>query len=230
MKTIIFDSLTSTNEYAKEHDDGGDFVVSANVQTGGKGTKGRSFLSERGGVYLTLVRHPNLTAGRAFQIMINACVAVCRTVENYNIPPRIRWPNDVLVGDKKISGTLIENTFSGDRVSRSIVGIGLNVNNHLADEIADIATTMAKEGGTSLSVEEVRSTLINNLQKEYTVSDYKRYIDWLGSEVSITAADQTFRAVAEDVSEDGRLLVTVNGKKQKISSGEVTLRLTTRKL
>jgi BirA family biotin operon repressor/biotin-[acetyl-CoA-carboxylase] ligase len=151
-------------------------------------------------------------------------------VENYNIPPRIRWPNDVLVGDKKISGTLIENTFSGDKVSRSIVGIGLNVNNHLADEIADIATTMAKEGGTSLSVEEVRSTLINNLQKEYTVSDYKRYIDWLGSEVSITAADQTFRAVAEDVSEDGRLLVTVNGKKQKISSGEVTLRLTTRKL
>lgn len=225
MKIELYDTIKSTNETAIAQDEGVDFVVAANEQTGGKGTKGRQFLSARGGVYLTMVKHPHLATERAFQIMVNACVAVCKTVEEFGLTPRIRWANDVLIGNKKVSGTLIENTFSGPVVVRSVVGIGLNVNNPIAPEIAAIATSMQQQLNTSLSVEEVRNTLIDRLEREYSVREYKQYIDWFGQPVTIVTADNTIQATALDVGEDGRLVVEVQGKQVKISSGEVSLRL-----
>lgn len=67
--------------------------------------------------------------------MANASVAVCRTLENYGLTAEIKWPNDVYVQGKKICGILIENVFSGDRISSSVVGIGVNVNNSLPEEL-----------------------------------------------------------------------------------------------
>lgn len=226
MKIIELDETDSTNEYCKRNYSGRSFAVTAARQTGGRGTKGRSFSSEAGGLYLSVVKKLyNMETTDAFLIMVNACTAVCRTVEHYGLKPIIRWANDVLVNGKKICGTLIENTFSGSFISRSIVGIGLNVNNKLPSELLPIATTLQKETHKEISVKEVREILLENMNKRFTLSDYKRYIDWFGKQVTVKTADGEYTATAVDVDVDGRLICVIAGSLKKISSAEVSLEL-----
>lgn len=226
MKIIELEEVASTNEYLKQNDCGEDLIVSAKRQTAGKGTKGRSFVSENGGLYISVMRHySDFRATDAFKIMVNACVAVCKTLENFKLSPVVRWSNDVLVGGKKISGTLIENKFSGDRIIRSIVGIGINVYNDLPEELKPVATSVFECCGKKISVQSVRDTLIDNLQKEFTVTDYKKYINCFGKTVTLHTADGEYQATAKDVLPDGRLVVEREGEIFKISSAEVTLRI-----
>ena len=226
MKLIELDVVDSTNDYIKRENFSYDVAVTAKMQTSGRGTHGRSFSSEEGGLYISFLRiYDDMPADRAFEIMINSCVAVCRTVQKFGVTPRIRWANDVLAGDKKISGTLIENTLSSGHISRSIVGIGLNVHNVLPPELKEIATTMYDEAGKKFTVEEVRDELIANMRLGATIQDYKSYIDWLGSEVVLSRNGQSQTAVALDISPAGRLVCRIGGQVKEVSAGEVTLRL-----
>lgn len=224
MKIIELDEVDSTNEYCKRNYFGRPFAVTAKRQLGGRGTKGRSFSSEEGGLYLSVVRNPDkLQTVDAFLIMVNACTAVCKTVEHFGLKPVIRWANDVLVGGRKICGTLIENTFSGSFVNRSIVGIGLNVNNKLPEELLPIATSLKKETGREIPVCEVRDILLYNLNKKFTLDDYKKYINWFGKQVLIKSSNGEFTASAVDVDADGRLICVIAGSLKKICSAEVSL-------
>ena len=144
-----FDSIASTQDYAKAHRKNGQgLIVTATEQTGGKGTKGRSFESGKGGVYLSaLCFYEGFFAKDAFQIMAGTATAVCETLRTLGLSPVIKWPNDIFVKGKKICGILIENTFSGSEISSSIVGIGLNIHNTLSAELEGIATTVQAETG-----------------------------------------------------------------------------------
>ena len=225
MKIIELEVTDSTNEYCKRIDGAEDLIVIAKKQTSGKGTKGRSFVSAEGGLYLSVMRHSVVSTESAFKIMIDNCVAVCETLQSFGLKPVIRWANDVLVNGKKICGTLIENTFRGGEVSRSIAGIGINVNNVLPRELKNIATTMQLATGKKISLSDVKNTLIANLQNSYSTEQYKSYINWFGREISLSCADGEIKAVAQDVAGDGRLVCSVNGKTVKMSSAEVSLRL-----
>ena len=226
MKLIELDVVDSTNDYIKRENFACDVTVTAKMQTSGRGTHGRSFSSEEGGLYISFLRiYDDMPADRAFEIMINSCVAVCRTVQKFGVTPRIRWANDVLAGDKKISGTLIENTLSSGHISRSIVGIGLNVYNALPPELEDVATTVCARTGKKITVEEVSEELIANMRRGATIQDYKSYIDWLGSEVILSRNGKSQTAVALDISPAGRLVCSIGGNITEISAGEVTLRL-----
>ncbi|MDE6868427.1 MAG: biotin--[acetyl-CoA-carboxylase] ligase [Clostridia bacterium] len=225
MKIIELEVTDSTNEYCKRIANGEDVIVTAKRQTSGKGTKGRSFVSDGGGLYISVMRHNPVQSGCAFKIMVDSCTAVCKTLQSFNLTPVIRWSNDVLVNGKKICGTLIENTFRGDTVSRSIVGMGINVNNVLPQDLQEIATTMQEAAGKDFDVSAVRDALVKNLQKSYSLKQYKSYINWFGREILLRCADGEIRAVAQDVAEDGRLVCTIDGKTVKVSSAEVSLRL-----
>ncbi len=226
MRIIELAECDSTNEYLKRLDGEEDTVVTAVRQTAGKGTKGRSFSSADGGLYLSVMRfYENFSAANAFEIMINSCVAVCKTVEGFGIKPVIRWANDVLVNGRKICGTLIENTFAGANIRRSIVGMGINVNNELPSELRQIAVSMREILGNRLSLQTVKQAHIANLQKSFTIDDYKNYIDWFGKEVVLRTDKESYTATALDVTADGRLVVSRDGKIIEISSAEVSLRL-----
>lgn len=226
MKIIELSETDSTNEYCKRLDTDCDTLVTADRQSAGKGTKGRSFVSSEGGVYISAMRfYEDFSAADAFKIMINSCAAVCETVEKFGLNPVIRWSNDVLVNGKKICGTLIENTVRGGRIIKSIVGIGINVNNALPSELKDVATTMQAELGKSISVSSVKKTLISKLEKTYDIDVYKRYINWLGQNVVLKTAEGETVAEALDIETDGRLICNIGGTKKKISSAEVSLRL-----
>jgi BirA family biotin operon repressor/biotin-[acetyl-CoA-carboxylase] ligase len=226
MKIIKLKEVNSTNEYCKQLQGVDNVIVTAERQTAGRGTKGRSFVSDDGGLYITIMRtYNNFDAGSTFHIMINCCTAVCKTIEKLGVKPTIRWANDVLVQGKKICGTLIENTLSSGNMCRSIVGIGLNVNNTLPPELQQIATTLCEQTGKKIPLSKVRKLLIKNLKKEYTVSDYKGYINWFGSQVTLKMGEEEIQTTAVDVDEDGRLICEIDGEVRKISSAEVSLRL-----
>ena len=184
------------------------FVVSAQ-QTGGKGTKGRSFSSNKGGVYLSYLHfHTGKKASCAFEINKTTSLAVIKTLLAFGVKAGIKWPNDIYVNGKKICGMLIENTLVGEYLDYSIIGIGLNVNNALEEELAPIATTINKITGKEANRESVLFTLIYNLQNPEKVSLYDDYLLFLGQKISVISRDgTTFTDIIDGVLEDGRLLL-----------------------
>lgn len=227
MKWVKLQEVDSTNNYAKQRrGEGQSFIVTAQRQTGGRGTKGRSFSSNEGGVYLSTLRfYQDFSAKDAFKIMSGAAVAVCETLRFYGLSPMIKWSNDVLVGGKKICGILIENTLSGDKISSSVVGIGLNVNNILPEELLEIATSLALETGKNFSVEEVTERLIQELEKERTIEEYRSYLGFMGEKATLILGDKCISSTLVCVDDRGNLVVEIEGKTQVFSSAEVSLRL-----
>lgn len=222
-----FDEIDSTNEYAKtKRQEGKDLIVTAKRQIGGRGTKGRSFSSEEGGVYLTkLSFYDNFPAKEAFKIMAQAAVAVCETLQYYGLQPKIKWVNDVYVNDKKICGILIENVFSGLNISSSIVGIGVNVCNSLPEELKNIATTMQEITGKRFSVEEVTERLVQELFKKHTMEEYISYVGYMGQEATLIFGDERVHGRLISVDNEGGLHVEIDGKSKRLTAAEVSIRV-----
>ena len=208
MKRIVLEEIGSTNDYAKAlRKEKTPLVVTALRQVGGRGTKGRSFCSKEGGIYLSMLRFPeNFLAKDAFKIMSGAAVAVCETLRSCGVEPTIKWANDVFVNGKKICGILIENTLSGDKIASSIVGVGVNICNPLPDELAEIATSLYLETGKRFSVEKITERLIEELLKERTIDDYRAYLGFIGARVTLILGDELVPATLLGVDDEGRCL------------------------
>ena len=233
-KRLHFQTLPSTNDFLKEkrarmqafEEEKSNYIVTAEWQTGGRGTKGRSFLSEKGGVYLSaLTFYEDFKAKDAFRLLAQAAVAVCETLRTYGLQPVIKWSNDIYVNDRKIAGILIENVFSGDNISSSVIGIGLNVTNALAPEIEKIATSMQQATGRDFSVQEVTERLISQFKQERTMQEYLSYIGYMGREVLLIIGDERVHGRLIFVDDEGRLHVEIDGKECCLTSVEVSFGL-----
>ncbi|MBO5240966.1 MAG: biotin--[acetyl-CoA-carboxylase] ligase [Clostridia bacterium] len=227
MKRVFLREINSTNEYAKARRGlGENLLVIAERQTGGRGTKGRSFSSQKGGVYLSLLTfYKDFPALNAFQIMQGAAAAVCETLVCFGLKPKIKWANDVYVNGKKICGILIENALKGKCIASSVVGIGLNVSNELPKELVDIATTIYKETGKEIAVEEVIETLVRFLEEKNIHEKYAQYLGWLNEEVTLVIGEKETRAKLLSVDEAGGLWAEVDGEKKRFVAAEVSLRI-----
>lgn len=225
MKIEILSEVESTNEYIKRYlASGEDRIVVAKRQTGGRGTKGRSFASREGGVYLTaLTFYRGFFAKDAFLIMARAATAVCKTAEYFHLLPEIKWPNDVYLAGKKLAGILVENILEGEQVKASIVGIGLNVSNDL-EELNGIAISLSEAAGREISPEEARGQLIQNLQHEDAFDEYLERVRFLGQEVLVVENGAAYPAKALEVCADGRLKVEREGKEVLLSAAEISLK------
>lgn len=225
MKIVRFEEISSTNDYVKEQKKHGEnLIVIAKRQTGGKGTKGRSFSSNEGGVYLTkLVFYKNFPAEKVFLVMARTAVAVCKTLESFGLNPVIKWANDVFVNGRKICGILIENSFSGKEISSSIIGVGLNVNNPLPEELSNIAISMREVMGERQDFDLVEQRLIENLNQPYEMSEYRSRVGYLNKEVTLIEGENSVRAIPLSVGDDGALTVSVDGVIRKVFAGEVSL-------
>jgi BirA family biotin operon repressor/biotin-[acetyl-CoA-carboxylase] ligase len=208
--------------------------VLADEQTGGRGRFGRTWVSPPGqNIYLTLVLRPRRDRLRMLGVI--SPLAVCLALEEKTgLKPSVKWPNDVRVGERKISGILIENEFSGSRPICSLVGIGVNVNFEPVGvpEIADIATSVKQETGKEWVREELIASLLNQLEALYldpdvasVVDRWKSRLDTLGRNIAVSFRGQQVEGVAEDVTPHGDLLLRrSDGTVETIVAGEVTLR------
>lgn len=224
---VDFEEIASTNDYAKSRiKEGKNLLITAKRQTGGRGTKGRSFSSDEGGVYLTeLTFYEDSPSKSAFELLSSTAVAVCKTLQCLGLSPVIKWSNDIFVNDKKICGILIENTFSGNKLRASVVGIGLNINNRLPAELDGIATSVKAETGKEYSVEEIREKLIENLQKKYSVEEYLSLIGYLGRKVDLILGEERVPATLLSVDKEGGLSAEIGGEVRRFISAEVSIRI-----
>ena len=219
-----FNEISSTNDYLKNRRiDGKNRIAVAKQQSGGRGTKGRSFISSEGGLYLsTLTFYDNFPTDKAFEIMQNVAAAVCETLKVLGVKSQIKWPNDIFAGGRKICGILIENTFSGKNITSSVVGLGLNIYNELPQELKEIATTVLEQTGKRYEVKEVEELLLSFLQKG--VKDkYESYLGFIGEEVRLLSGEKEFSGIVLGVDKQGNLLARVDGKDCVFASAEVQI-------
>ena len=239
-RAVIFEQTDSTNTQAKlaaADSAGRDAFFIARSQTGGRGRMGRSFLSERGGLYISYLSHPTLAVADAVKLTAYAAVCLCETLsELTSLSPGIKWVNDCLVRGKKIAGILTEGGFSADGASfdYTVVGIGLNVAAvDFGEELSEIATDVESECGVLPDLSELAVTLAAKLMKfssadadEY-MKKYRELSVVVGRRVKIICSAGDYFAAVDDIDKDGALLVSLDsGEKKRIISGEISLRLT----
>ena len=136
-------------------------VIVAEAQTDGRGRHGRRWHSPRGGLYVTAVLR-SIENVRLLPLL--AGVAVAEAIETFaGIEAELKWPNDILVGGKKIGGVIAESGWSGGEVKFTLLGVGVNVNNPLPEDLPE-ATTLAREIGAELDIEPLLQTLIGRLR------------------------------------------------------------------
>jgi len=236
-KVIYLPSVTSTMDAARQETLKGaaeGTVIIAGEQTGGRGRLKRGWLSPQGNIALSIILYPDIKS-LPYLVMI-ASLAVIKNIESIvGVKAAIKWPNDVLIGGKKVGGILIENEMRGNKVAYSIVGIGINVALKVGDyaEIAGTATSLQNESGK----DELRIKIIRSLLMEFDrlylklpegKAIYKAWRDklvTLGKRVKATRGEQIIEGVAESVDEGGALFIREdNGTLTKVVAGDVTLR------
>lgn len=232
-EVYYFKSVESTNieaKCAKNVSDKSVFI--AETQTGGRGRLGRKWTSPSGcGIWMSIYLEPQISAVDVSQLTLIAGLAVCRVIKG----SKIKWPNDVLAGGKKICGILTEMTAEMDRVGKVIVGIGVNVNNEVFSvDLIDKATSLYRETGKKQSREKLAAKILDEffdvyevfLEKGFSVlkAEYTRACATLGKEVTIIKNGKEQLAYAVDITENGELIVEIDGEKQIVNSGEVSVR------
>jgi BirA family biotin operon repressor/biotin-[acetyl-CoA-carboxylase] ligase len=234
-------ALGSTQERARELAyDGtpnGTLVV-AGVQTGGRGRLGRSWGSPKGGLWMSLVLRPWLDASLASRITQTAAVGVAKSLWEIGVEARIKWPNDLLAGGKKICGILAESSAGyatepvRDRyLDYIILGVGMNANLDPVElGVPDReVTTIRSELGRDVDLLELLRALLSNLNAELgRIKDFATVLeDWrnlnctLGKKVRVLRFGETIEGRAVDLSAEGALLLSTRKGTVELFEGEV---------
>lgn len=160
--------VTSTNDEAKtralnkpEHG----LMLIADAQTGGRGSNNRHWISEKGNLFASLLLTPDIPHAEAQNFVKMVGLAVMDVLQKHNLTPRLKAPNDVLVGGKKICGILVETVTKGSTPPAVIVGVGLNVVS--SPEIVDYPTTSLHTEGLAIGSEKLEPLLAESLRLRY---------------------------------------------------------------
>ena len=235
---IIYDTVDSTNTKIKELlylEDIPEFtVVAALFQTTGKGQGGNSWESERGEnlTFSVLLMPHFLEPSQQFYLSKIVSLAINDTLTSYRIKSKIKWPNDIYVGDKKIAGILIENSIIGSKLSESFVGIGLNVNQEVFVSDAPNPVSMFNILGKVTFHEDLLEVLLISIDVayemlkagEFEILD-KMYMKHLYRSEGMHMyrdSEGEFMAEIMDVEPTGRLVLEdENGKVRRYTFKEV---------
>ncbi len=231
---FVYPETDSTNNRAKAEyasPDGSLFI--AEIQTGGKGRLGRGWEAPAGvGIWMSILLKPDLSPSDVSQITLIAGLAVCRAI---GCGAKIKWPNDIVIGSKKVCGILTEMSAEMERVNYVVCGIGINVNIESFDrELAKKATSLLIESGIKYDRPEIIRRVLTEFELLYSdflknglkniLPEYKRLCVTLNREVQVIYKHETIIAAAVDISEEGSLIVEKDGRKITVNSGEVSVR------
>lgn len=234
MSILTFDTLDSTNSYLKRNGKYLDHftVVQANHQEQGKGRLGRSWQDQGNSLLFSILLKEKIEPERVPLLSLLAGASVVLTLEHYGLTPLVKWPNDTLVSEKKISGILTEAVSEGEDIFY-IVGIGINLNQkEFEGELSQKATSLFLLTKKEYNKEEVLTVLLSYftpLYQDYiqggkkflTVVKSHSYLDQ--KEVSLDYYGEHIHGTVIDITDKGTLLLDVSGKQIEVSSGEVTL-------
>lgn len=169
--------VDSTNTHCMKKAQAGElegYVVAAFFQEQGRGQRGNTWESEDGkNLTFSLLLRPNfLRVEEQFSLSKVIALSICDWINLEGVKPKIKWPNDIFIGDKKVAGVLIENSFSGSTLDVSVIGIGLNLNQYDFSPYLPNPTSMMKITGKQYSPEVVLSEIAVSIQMRYLQLKY----------------------------------------------------------
>ncbi len=219
----LLDETSSTNEYAKSYLKDGNIVI-ANSQTAGRGRYGNEWVSNKGNLYMSIIEKvPNLHVAANYSFI--TAIAVAKTIEALSDKqPQLKWPNDILIDGKKLSGILLETETNSESELFLIIGIGVNLIS---------APPYATYLDIDISNHKFAEILIDNFNKIKKISESKGFsgiVDiWLsyayaiGSKITVRLADNIIKGIFKDIDrKNGCLILELEDKNiQYINSGEV---------
>ncbi len=241
---LVYPEVGSTNSIASELGEGGEpegTVIVAETQTAGRGRLGRPWVSPPNlGLWTSILLRPPVSPSEASLLSQLAAVSLAEAVAEVDpaVIPQIKWPNDLLIGNRKGAGILVEVKSEGDRVHYAVVGIGVNINHTLTDfpeALQRSATSLCLASGKPVSRLHVAQALYRNLDAWYV-----RFVEegnealfhrlsvlsgTVGRWVQVETGQEEFEAFAEAINRDGSLRVRLqSGEIRDLSSADVSIR------
>ncbi len=203
-------------------------VVIAGRQTKGRGRLKRVWLSEKGGIYFTVILRPQIPIALSSKTNFMASVVLVKTLRKmFGIEAMVKWPNDILIYNRKVSGMLAEMEAEAGMVSFVNVGIGINANNDPSDR-EPVATSLKQILKRDVSRKEILTRYFYALERRIDTGDYDSIIpEWkyynctLNREVKIVTTSCIFSGLATDVDENGSLILKqADGAIKSVSFGD----------
>lgn len=244
---IFYETVSSTNTIAAglagksaaggEKSSAEGTVVIANGQTGGRGRRGRNWISPpEKNLYMSVIVTPDIPPVQAAVLTLMtavACAAAIRRISS--VPVSIKWPNDLVVSGRKLGGILTEIKADMDRIFYAIIGIGVNINFDMEDAPDDIrtsATSVKQETGQTHSRTQYAIEILDELDKWYAtllregrgpvLEEWSRLTSTVGKMVTVTAGESVLTGTAEGINQEGMLVLRLpDGSKKTVSSGDV---------
>jgi len=228
-----FKKATSTNDLAWLEISRGapeGTVILADEQTKGRGRFGRSWFAPTGGLWVSVVLKPQIPVEHSCLLMVIGAIAVCELIrEKLNLPATIRWPNDVIINDKKVAGIIVEARYLANKPEAMVLGIGLNVNvpkDKIPAELKDIFTSLSIEKNKEIDFRTLAGDFVSSLDRWYQYIINKQYevINSAWREMS-AIMDKRVVIKTQDKEWEGRVLDIdpCKGVSIKLDSGEVKL-------
>ena len=236
---IYSDEIDSTNSFLlnkenKFNSDG--TVILAEKQTKGRGRRDSVWYSAKGQnlTFSILLTSKKIYSKKFNLINFAASLSVALAIENlFQLRTELKWPNDVLIGGKKIAGILLESTSKGSKIERLVIGIGINVNQAMFQGVYNIPPTSIKtELNENVEREKLLAEFLNTFEEmlekiksnpDEIMRDWKSRCNLIGEKIIIEGGESTKYGIFDDLDEDGFILLNVRGKIEKIHFGDVTV-------
>ena len=220
------DSMPSTNDRAREvaRTTDGESIVLADAQPAGRGRLGREWAGPAGGIYLSLLLRPDLAPTDVPILTTVAGVSVAETIGKLGLDPAIKWPNDVLIGDRKVAGILTEMQGEADRVDWVIVGIGINANVD-PDALPDGASSLQAVIGDPVERRQIVHWIVERIDRyrndpSLAIDQLRKWSATVGRQVRIETPAGTVEGLALDVVHPGALVVKTDSGEEIIHAGD----------
>jgi BirA family biotin operon repressor/biotin-[acetyl-CoA-carboxylase] ligase len=235
-KLVHLPSVSSTNNYAKtlakENESEGTIILS-DIQLKGRGRKQRSWVSPKNGLWFSIILRPNIPPTDAMKITMCAACALTEAIkQKTNLNPSIKWPNDILINNKKACGILTELSAEIDTINYLIIGIGLNTNNQLPGDLRGLATSLKIElkeevNNLSLFIQILESfehfyTELINQNDEMIRTTWISSSSTIGSNILVKTEKGDIKGKAIGLGKHGELLLQTPQGEEKIITGDIS--------
>ncbi len=230
-KIHYFDAVDSTMDIARDlaRNQCPHFtVVIAGRQEKGRGRLKRTWRSSEGGLYFTVVLRPEIPPALSPRVNFAASMVLAQTLRSlFDVNAAVKWPNDILVDDKKVAGILSEMNAETDRINFINIGIGINVNNDPTPD-EPLALSLRKILGKSVDRKQLLKIFLDGFEQMIdgtdlgdVVSEWKRYTQTLNRQVKIVTTQEVSQGLAVDVDDDGALILKLpDGSLKRIIYGD----------
>jgi BirA family biotin operon repressor/biotin-[acetyl-CoA-carboxylase] ligase len=235
------EALPSTNKEARvlaENEAANGTIIVAETQSSGRGRRGRSWESPPGGLWMTIVLRPSISPEKAPMLTLLTGMVVAQTIQDISgLEIKLKWPNDVRIGGKKVCGILTELSAEQDIVNYILVGLGINVNvtiDKFPKELRSQVTSISHELKHTIDRVEFAKQLLENFEKEYLdfakdpetaipiiIEHWRQLSDTIGRTVKVETITGSNVGLAKNIAPDGALIVeSETGELIRIIAGD----------